>query len=404
MILFVTVLVVSCSDSSTNGTDDPPPLIPDLDGFFVYGSNTIAADIMEPNARMARAALDPTQGSGVENMPGVYGKYLYIGANSTIQFSMVDDEVRTDYGAEGGGTVDHGDDVPNVLVDANVTHGVLLEDGPPINVSEEGLYYLFINTHEDLFVLVKTDVHMIGDATEGQWSTPTQIPLESVSESGAVFEVTNLPLSGHSGYRYMLQKGWHVYASPDIVTASSLGVESYGEAWDTGESDIGFYIDNIPHHETGMFTVRVEYNASLNEWSETKTRTGDTQIDYSETEMGLFGNAYVVNGTEADWDEGYGLHQPEISGTIYTWTWSSVDLIEERAFIFLEDGEWGGLQIDYSGADVQGTAIDDELIVDETSVGGEYHNFYVSTGGTYDITLTIDSDGDDKTVTINSVD
>ncbi|MEX0720987.1 MAG: hypothetical protein WD059_09980 [Balneolaceae bacterium] len=398
LLLLTAVLISSCGVNDTDDDEDEP-LVPNQEGFYVFGTNTIAEDALDPNARMNRAVLDHGQGAQVENMEGVYGGFMYIGANSTIQFSEVEGENSTQYGASGGGSIDHGEDVGNVPINDEVIHGMLEADASPIQVEEEGLYYVFVNTLDDTFVIMNVKANIIGDATEKQWAEGTSIPTESVSVDGAVFEVTDLMLNGESGYRYRFNDGFHVYQSTDVVTMSSLGVEDYATAWDTQVNDIGFYLDNIPHHESGVFTIRLEYDAETAEWSETKTKTGELLVDHSETEMGLFGNAFEVDGTEAEWDMGYELHAPSVSGNSYTWTWENVELIEERAFIFLEDGEWGGLLIDYNRAAVEGEAIENGQIVNATSVEEDDPNFYVVEGGTYNITLLIDEEG--TTVTID---
>ena len=401
LMLMATVFFTSCGDDTEPA---PEVLTPKMDGVYVFGTNTIAEDALDPDARMALAVLDPAQGAMVESMEGVYGKFMYIGANSTIQIAEVEDEVGTTFGAAGGGTVTHGSEVPNVPIEDEVIHGTLEADAAPIEVSEEGLYYVFVNTNDDTFVLMRVEPQMIGDATEAQWAAGTPLPQVFVSEDSAVYEATGLPLNGASGYRYRFNDGWHVHQGPNVVTLSSLGVESYGEAWDTGVSDLGLFLDNIPHHEDGIYTVRLTYNAATNEWSETKIKTGDLAVDFSAVEMGLFGNAYINSaGDTATWTagvDGFELHAPTVDGNVYTWSWNSVDLIQDREFIFLENGEWGGLQIDYTGATVQGAAVDNNQIVDATTVGGEYHNFFVAEGGAYDLSLVIDAETGARTINI----
>lgn len=402
LMLMAAVFFTSCGDDAAE--TEPEVLTPKMDGVYVFGTNTIAEDALDPNARMSLAVLDPSQGAEVESMEGVYGKFMYIGANSTIQFAEVVDEVGTTYGAAGGGTLEHASEIPNVPVNDEVIHGTLEADAAAINVNEEGLYYVFLNTNDDTFVLMRVEANMIGDATEAQWAEGTPLPQVFVSEDSAVFEATNLPLNGASGYRHRFNDGWAVYQDPNIVTLSSLGVESYGEAWDAGVYDIGFFLDNIPHHEDGMYTVRLTYNAATNEWSETKIKTGELAVDYSAVEMGLFGNAYInAAGDTATWTagvDGFELHTPTVDGNVYTWSWDAVDLIQDREFIFLENGEWGGLQIDYAGAAVQGAAVDNKQVVDATTVGGEYHNFFVAEEGTYDVNLVIDAETGARTVNI----
>ncbi|WP_017731116.1 hypothetical protein [Nafulsella turpanensis] len=401
LMLVASVFFVSCSDES----EDPAPevLTPKMDGVYVFGSNTIADDALDPDARMSLAVLDPTQGAMVESMEGIYGKFMYIGANSTIQFAEVEDEVGTTFGAADGGSVGIGAEVGNYPINDEVIYGTLETEAAPIEVSEEGLYYAYIDTNTDQFVLMRVEPNIIGDATEGQWATGTPLPQVFLSKDSAVYEAS-IPLTGASGYRYRFNDGWAVYQDPNIVTLSSLGVESYGEAWDSGVSDIGFYTENIPHHEDGIYTVRLTYNAATGEWDEDKVKTGNLEVDYSAIEMGLFGNAYVTAPEDtANWEagvDGYELHTPVVDGNTFTWSWDAVDLIQDREFIFLENGEWGGLQIDYTGATVQGAAIENGQIVDATTVGGEYHNFFVAEGGPYNITLVIDGETDARTINI----
>lgn len=160
MLQFLLLLVAaplffsSCDDE----TEAPKELLPKLDGFYIYGTNTIASSAVEPAARMALAVLDHGKAPNVENQAGVYGKFLFIGANSKIKFAEVKNEVGIVYGAENGGTTSNGLDVGNVPIDDNVIHGTLLVDGPEIDVAEAGLYYAFANVNTGFFVLVHVDV------------------------------------------------------------------------------------------------------------------------------------------------------------------------------------------------------------------------------------------------------
>ncbi len=398
---FAAVLAAGLAACDSGGSDEPKvdPLIPKQEGFYVYGTNTIAENGLSPNARMNRAILDPAQGAKVENMDGVYGKFMYIGAGGTLKFASVSGAASVVYGAAGGGTWMAGADIPNVLVEDQVGYGTLVKDAPAIKVPEEGLYYVFVNTKDLTYVIMRVEPQMIGDTTEGQWETGTPLPMKSVSATGAVFEATGLKLKGSSGYRYRFNNGWHAYATPDIVTLSSLGVPSYGEAWDSGVNNLGFFLENTPHKETGIFTVRLEYDAATGAWKETKTKTGEVAVDYTNTQMALIGSAYEggdFNGS----GNGLNIHAPAVSGKVYTWTWKNAALVAGGEFIFLEGATWGGLQIDYTGAAVGGAAIDAGQIADATTQGGQYHNFFVVTAGTYDLTLVIDAATGARTVTI----
>lgn len=389
MLLAFSAVFISC------GEDDPAPkvLLPKMDGVYVYGTNTVAEAAVDPNARMALATLNPAKSGGSLTMEGYYGKYMHIGANSTIQISVVDGETGVTYGATDGGTVVQGPDELQ-FTDINDTFitGELVENGDPIAIAEEGLYFVFVNTVDNTFRIMRVEPTLIGDATPGQWSTSTAIPMTFSSVDSTIFEITDLELKGEAGYKVRFNEGYEVYNDNSIATLTFLGVEDYQTAWDTGINDLGFWDINIPNKESGVYTYRLKYDASTGEWSETKTKTGEILVDYSGTQLGIIGNAYEGGNWNGD-GTALGLHTPVKSENTYTWTWNDVALLESGEFIFLQEGKWGaGLQIDYLGASNQGTAIDNSNIVDATSVGGEYHNYFVATAGTYDITLEINAE------------
>lgn len=409
MVLTLPLLVISCDDDET-APEEPVIPPPNLEGMYIHGTNTIAVLATDEGAKMNLALLDPNQGAKVENMEGVFGKFLYIGANGKIKFTEVVDvdgeKEATVYGAAGGGSLDSASVVGNIPVKDKVIHGTLLADGPEINVPEEGLYYAYVNTTDDTFVLMRVRAQIIGDATVPSWTAGTKIPQKHVSKDSAVFEVTNLPLKGATGYRYRFNDGWHVHQDPNIVTLSSLGVPSYGEAWDTGINDIGFNLDNIPHKDDGKFTVKLKYVYATNEWEEKKIKTADyvIPVDYSNHNISIIGDATENGSWNGDGTGGYGGHTPSKSGDVYTWTYNDVPMLVDKEFIFLQDATWGKFQLDYSQATVGGTAITGTKIIDATAapVNGQYHNFHVMEAGNYDVTLVIDAAAGTKTVTINT--
>jgi hypothetical protein len=390
-MLFAASIIVSCGED-----DDPKPidLYPNLNGLYVHGSNTVATEPGNAASKVNLAILDPNQGAQVENMNGVYGKFIHIGANSTIEFTYVENEEGMRYGSPGGGSLDSAFVAGGVIND-RVIHGDLVEGGDPIQVTNEGLYYVYVNYNDKKFILMEVKANMIGDATELDWSAGTPLPLKSSDINGTVFEGTGIPLVGASGYRYRFNDGWHVYADNSIVTMSSLGVPSYGEAWDTGINDIGFYLDNIPHKETGIFTITLTYDAATGEWNEAKVKTGDLLVDYSDAEYGWFGNAYYVTGTvEGAWDAIHHIKTPEKDGNLYHWTWT-LELIQDRSFVLRENAD-PGAWITWGGAAKLGSAFDNSLIIKEDG----QDNYYVAVGGTYDITFTINAEDEGRILTI----
>ena len=276
-----------------------------------------------------------------------------------------------------------------------VTHGDLVEGAPSIKVANAGLYYLFVDINTMKFSLTPIKANIIGDATELQWAAGTSLPLKSSDTLSTVFEATNLPLFGATGYRYRFNNGWHFFESDQTATLSSLGVVSYGAAWDSGINNLGFFLDNIPHKETGLFTVTLTYDAKTAEWKEVKTKTGNLLKDYSGKRFGWFGNAYYASGTtEGAWDAIHLTKLPKKVGNLYHWEWE-LQLIEGRSFVLREDAE-GGAWITYGGAGKVGKAFDDLLIKKEDG----QDNYFVAKGGTYIVTFTINAEDEGRLLTI----
>jgi hypothetical protein len=397
MLLIVPLYFFSCSDDEPSG---PKVLLPKLEGFYVYGTNTVAAEPSEPSARMTLAILDSKKLPEIANKAGVYSKIMYIGANSTISFANVDEnEKGTVYGAEDGGSEDNGLEIENVPVDDIVVNGKLEVNGSPIQVTAEGLYYVFVDFNEGDFVLMPVKPAIIGPATANGWASNVPLPLKSLTKEKAVFEAS-VPLKGANGYRYMLNAGgWHAYQRTDeVTTLTSLGVPDYQVAWDTGINDVNINIPDMPNKESGVYTVTLTFNflPTAGDWEEVKTKTGDLLVDYSADKYGWFGNAYYAEGTtEGAWDAIHHSKTPVKDGNKYNWVWE-MELIEGRSFVLREDKEEGGSWITYGGAAKVGSAFDNEDIIKETG----QDNYYVVNGGIYTVTFTINAEDEGRVLTI----
>ncbi|HTJ48748.1 MAG TPA: hypothetical protein VL443_04775 [Cyclobacteriaceae bacterium] len=397
LLLAVSVFLFSCSSS------DPGPkvLLPKADGFYIYGTNTVASGPSELTARMALAALDFTKGPKVATLDSVYGKYLYIGAGSKISFANVIDEKGTIYGADGGGAIDSAKDVANSPIKDKVIHGTLKANAEQIAIAEEGLYYAYVNLNTAEFIIMKVRANMIGDATVKQWAGGTDLPQKSSTKDVTVFEGTNILLTKGNGYRYRMNDGWAIYQDDNIITYNSLGVHDWGESWAAQVNNLVFEASNIPQSVgSGYYTVTLTYTASTGIWSETKVKTGDVYSQYS---IGIIGDATDGGSFNGDGTGGYEVKLPTKTGSNYTWTWSNVTFIKDKEFVFLQNATWGKFLVAYDGAAVSGTSIDAGDVIDATAdpVNSPYHNFHVINGGAVDVTLTVNADTDAVTVVIN---
>lgn len=396
LLLILPLYFFSCSDDE----DGPKVLLPKAEGFYVFGDNTVAAEPSEPAARMALAQLDP--GHGPSFADSVYGKYMYIGAHSKIQFALVNedgdgtlfgaDEVIVENGVEAG-----------ISVNDDIIHGTLGKNEDEIEVTNEGLYYVFADLNTLTFVLTEVKPQIIGDAVKPDgWDAGVPLTLKSISMTEVVWEATNVEMAYGGGYKYRFNDGWASYQDENFATHSHLGIEDYGVAWENQEvGTVGWFPSTIPSFAKGLYTINMKYThnpVGEGTWTPTVTKTGEVVTDYSTTQVGFFGNAfYLSSGAEGAWAEQGGVKTPTKSGNVYTWTWNDFDLIQDREFIIREDGIWTGVLVVFNGATQAGDGFSAKI----TKATGS-DNFYVTTGGVYDISLAIDGVTNAKTLTINS--
>lgn len=391
----------SCKTEPIEPTPTPDPVEPSEpqlpiipNGFYVFGTNTVATEAGSDASKLDLAVMDPGKGSMVESIAGVYGKFIHIGAQGSIQFTFVESGIRNAYGVDGTASVDSAEAIGGSVKEL-VLNGSLIKDGQAIEVAEEGLYYLYADMNKLKFVLMPVKANIIGDATEQEWTGGTVLNLVSSDTSVTVFELTELPLVGASGYRYRFNDGWHVLNEDPEITLSSLGVASYADAWSSGTNDLGYFLENCAHKESGVFTIQLKYDAATQTWSETKTKTGELLTDYSDTEFGWFGNAYYVNDTTPGaWTDIDLVQRPIRDGNLYTWSWN-LELIEDKSFVLRENVQ-NGIFITYGSVNKVGAAFDNRFIRKESG----QDNYYVAQGGTYTVTLTINAEDEGRTIRI----
>jgi hypothetical protein len=379
-------------------------------------------------ARMSLAVMDSTKSGLLKTADSVYGKFMYIGANSTISFAAVINKVGTIYGAAGGGSYDSAEvtasgvtsPVFNCAMKDKVIHGTLKAGAAAITVAAEGLYYTVVDLNTGEFIIAPVKPEIVGDVPYFSWSKPNTFLLPTaMSKDGATFQVTGVNIASAEGYLYRLNDGYAFYEGPNFATHSFLAQIDYGTAWAAGVNSVSMYYNqNLANVTTGVFTVELDYVASTDTWTEKKTKTGNILVDYTNVAVGLEGNAYVyapqdTGAFAGNGSDGYQVEKPTtIAGSTYTWKWTNVPLFNTREFIFLQAATWGaGLQIDASNPTVTGTAITNGDIVDATKApfSEQYHNFRVvngidlksGTGNTFDLTLVQDAAANTTTVNID---
>lgn len=393
LCLFSTLLF-SCKPEP----EDPTDIVveyPGLSGLYVHGTNTIASK-PESAGKVSAASLDPARGGMVDSVSGIYGRFMYVGANSTLNVTLIENGNGKTYGITGGGASDSASTVGGNIADL-VIHGTLVVDADPVSVAKEGLYYLFVNMNDKSLVLMEVKANIIGDATALQWDAGTRLPLSSVDVNQTVFDATDIPLKGAAGYRYRFNEGWNVFNDiNNLVTLNSLGVLSYADAWAADVNDLGYFLDNIPQKDPGVYTVRLTYSSLTQKWNETKIKTGELTKDYSAASFGWFGNGYFdTDSTEGAWDTIDMTALPVKNGNVFTWSWR-VKLIDNRSFVLRQAGggeEW----VTYSIPQKSGLAFTNNLIIQEAG----QDNFFVQTAGIYLVTFSIDATNESRSLTID---
>lgn len=404
LLLVAPALFFACGKDDGPTTPPPPPI--NLNGFFVYGTNTVADDVEDEQARMPLATLNPGKSSDKTSEPGYFGRYMHIGANSTISFARYKGTEGTIYGAAGGGATEVASVVGNSDIADPMIHGTLEADAAPIAIAEAGLYYVFADTTAKTFRVIKLNPNLIGGATPNGWDAGTSIPLKSSDVNTTVFEATNVSMKGADGYKIRFNNGYEIFNNGAIATINYLGVEDYAAAWDAGPGkfDLIYKDINIPNHEGGVYTITLTLDHKTGKWTEVKTKTGELAVDYSAVKMAIIGNAFEGGSWNGDGTGGLNIHTPTKTGNVFKWSWNNVALIQDMEFIFLEEATWGKTLIAYPGAAVQGKAFTDKLITNaKVDEGKPDENFYVKVGGNYNVSLEFDGVTGDKTVTIDPV-
>jgi hypothetical protein len=344
------------------------------DGYYIKGTGTALIDIF------SQGAMQPTQNE----------------VNQLLRSSLLELHVAFETGAEFNiyqikdglivKTYGPGSDYKVITEDQRILEepkidfwrGSYSETEETFSIPSNGLYHIVIDTEFEIVAVIPVYWGMIGGATSNGWGDDIKMPVSSFNLEAMSFIAENIPLT-IGDYKFRYSGGWKVIIFGDQVRVNT---------------NLGNTIDdlvpggiNLLINSRGFYTSEIQWNLGK-PYTASLTRTGDFDpIDYSETRLGLLGNSIIINGEPHNWEETILLKLPIVEDQVhYTWTWTNVQISENGdGFLIREGQDWFGLVINFDQVIISGSSADNFY----SDYGN--HNFKVSNGGIFDITLKLNA-------------
>jgi len=379
VLMALAIISTSCKkdDDEPAGGDDPVIV---LDGVYVKGDATALTDF-DTKGQMKITINEVTNADRAELLE------LYIAVKATGGFNIVTvaGSSRITYGP--------GDDfavVPEAELNGEepqngLQRGSVKETDTKFTVPEDGLYHVVYDTELQKVAIAKVDWGIIGAATPGGWTSDSELAPEGFDLNTITFKATDVTLvKGDFKFRY--SKGWKIILDTDVIKVNTNFGNTVDELVPGG--------NNIIFDERGIYTVSLVWTLG-SDYVATLTKTGDLEIsDYTNTELGLVGNAIMVDGNVVGWNTTVMSSVPVVTDeTTYTWTYSNVEVLADSGFKIREGQDWSGKIIGFTEVEMGGTAAAD--FVDD---GG---NFKPVNNGHYDMELIIDAVTEKYTFNVN---
>ncbi len=400
LLMAVALGFTACND------DDGPDLDKVIeDGFYVSGDATGSAEL-EVAYRMA-AGLNEVDGT---RRAGMYEKYVALEANKEFYLLLYEAQVETRYSAvlEDHDTGGENDQPTVVLKRGALQTG---SSAPAMTVSESGLYHIVLDLNQagDLAnaqIIVAPAQWGVRGAMNGWGFTAFDTP--AFNRTSMTYTMTNVQVESTGEFKFAYGGGWKIQLDDagNVKANTNLGndTEENGEALMPN--------DQVPNGKDiaisrGIYTIKLTWKLASgdikNSYVAEMTKTGSLEaVDYTNCEMELVGSGVADQpGATADpsgwsWGNVLSAGKPTVSGTVYTWTWNSVSLLNEGFKVRTINAEESG---GVSGFDLGSGSVD--LANSSAGVSDDDGNI-LAPAGTYKITLTIDAETDIKTIVITA--
>ncbi len=388
IVMMAMLVVVSCKKDDEEETPGPTPV---EDGIYVTGA---ATGVATPgiNGLMSIARNEVTQ----EDRAELKEIYMAVSATDGFNIVVVSGSTTTTYGpgADFAEVTEPDGDEPTL----GLWRGSLVETADKFTVPSDGLYHIAYDEELMIVVVARVEWGVIGAATPGGWGESTALPSTGFDLNTMTFEITDLTLT-KADWKFKYSNGWKLILDPDFdLGGGDVGIKvnsNFGGAVDALVAGG----DNIVNDASGKYTATMVWTLGGGHTA-TMTKTADLEIfDYTNTELGLIGNALIIGGVQQNWEVTAMVHVPVVEGeTNYTWTWEGVEVVvtDTTGFKIREGQDWTQKSIGYNDVTMAG------LSADDFGTNGD-GNFIPLVAGTYDMVLFINAETDTYTFTVNPV-
>ena len=382
------------------------------DGFYVAGPATGATELTADY--MMAAGLNEVDGA---NRSGMYEKYIALEANKDFELVLYANGEQIRYGAALE-TFDVSEKKENPTEEFVIKRGVLSTgaDAPAMKVAESGLYHIVLDLNEanDLAFgaqIVLAPVSWGYRGVNGEWGW-TKMTASEFNAQTMTWTVENVAVTSACAFKFAYDGGWKLDLDDagKVKANTNLGIdaEAAGPLADNALVPNGKDI-SLERGNSYKFTLTwtLKGGAIKNGYTAKVEKTGTIEIaetDYSECQMELVGAGVAEQtGSSADtaWKWGQVLlasndGKPAKSGSVYTWTWSNVQLTTDGWKIrTLNAQATGGV----NNFDLGAEFIDKAASVALTSESGDIK---LAEAGTYNISFVIDAAADTRKIVITA--
>jgi hypothetical protein len=381
-ILFLaSAVLVSCKDDDVKPIDENPILVED--GLYIKGAGTALTEYD------LKGLMKSTRNEvGQVDRPALKELFVAVKAGSE-GFNIIDiaGSTATIYGP--GADFAVVDEAARIGEEPKLDfwRGTLSETQTAFTVPQDGLYHVVVDTEFNKVAIIPV-AHwgLIGAATPGGWSNDTPLNPGAFDLNTMTFEATNVPMT-KSNYKFRYSGGWKVIIDGDAVTGVRVNTNMGGAVNNLVPGG-----DDIANDAGGLYTARMVWTLGQ-PYAATITKTGELEMfDYTDTELGLVGNALVEG--DPDWTVTVQLQKPVLEGeTVYIWTFEGVEIKADGGFKIREGNDWSGLSFGYPQVTMAGLSADNFANADG--------NFIAKEDGTFDIIFKIDALTDVMTFTVN---
>jgi hypothetical protein len=373
LVLSTALLLVSCGDDDEGVTIDPGEGEVNVsDGIYI----TLEGENPSSTAGISSEVVEAPDFAS-QDRSGFFGGFVYLEAGNYNVVEVASKEIAATW----GGSASVVTDTTNSKCDCEYDDFILVTpevDGAAINVAEAGLYRitldLFDETRRELILQNVGNVAIIGNATEGGWSTET--PLDgTVDATGGSWTKEGMILrSGEWKIRFNNRWTLNRRIDPNGELENSNGYQlfmNYGGAPD----NLVVGGSNIALTDDAEYTVNVNWDPRAG-FSAELVRTGDAPeltFNPNDFNFAVIGSA-TANGWNGDPGMDRNLFYKNVDG-VHTWlgvfTFQSMDENGDPAvFKFRINDNWDELNLGGSidALDAAGSASN----IDSPGDGGYY--------------------------------